>query len=232
LAFDPAAARAWLDQPGGDGLTRAQALGVEEGLFGRGQEHFLATVADVLAARPDGLHRRPDISDVLLWPIPDDEVPDQGPIIIVELSNGVRLASRRQNITDFADRDQRGGAALLSALAHLTAQARLLVDTYVRSRPGPVPVPDATGPAAVSGLATPQGPVFSEEQVSQALNSAADEVLDAVSAGPDGLRDGINLVVNAALSYLTGQAVDLREVVDQNYDEDYTTVLGWIEAAV
>jgi hypothetical protein len=70
---------------------------------------------------------------------------------------------------------------------------------------------------------------FTHTEVLAALNRAADDVLEATNEGPDGLRDAINLVVNAAVSYLTGDAADLAQAVDVNYDEaDLKTVLGWI----
>lgn len=51
LTFNPAAAQAWLRQPSGtDGCTQAESLGIDEDLFGRGLEGFLATIDDLLAA--------------------------------------------------------------------------------------------------------------------------------------------------------------------------------------
>ncbi len=51
LTFDPSAAQAWLHQPSDahPGLTRAEDLGVDEELTGRGAEDFLSTVRCVLA---------------------------------------------------------------------------------------------------------------------------------------------------------------------------------------
>ncbi len=136
LTFDPAAAQAWLRQPGGtDGFTRAESLGVDEDLFGPGLEGFLATIDDLLTAGPDGLCRRADIGAVDLWLIPDGEVLDQGALITVDLSNGIRLATLHQDIKDFAGRDQRGIAAAISALAHIAHQACLLLNAYQRANP-------------------------------------------------------------------------------------------------
>jgi hypothetical protein len=75
-------------------------------------------------------------------------------------------------------------------------------------------------------------PMFSAQQVTDAVNRAADDILDAVDAGDEGLRDAVNLMVNATVAYLTGQAQNLTEVVRQGYDADYQTVLTWIEVAV
>jgi hypothetical protein len=136
LTFDPAAADTWLRQSSGtDGLTRAERLGVHEELFGQGVEGFLSTVDDVLNAGPHGLHRRADITDVLLWLIPDGDLLYQGALITVDLANGVRLASHHQDIKTFADPQQRGIAAALSALAHIANQVCLLLDTYQAANP-------------------------------------------------------------------------------------------------
>src|SRR5205814_4894653 len=121
LTFDPAAAQVWLQQPSDQfaDMTRAESLGVDDELTGPGMEGFLATVDDVLAAQPDGLHRRADITGVELWLIPDGEVLDQGAVITVDLASGVRLASLHQDIKDFTGRSQHGIPAVLDALAHI-----------------------------------------------------------------------------------------------------------------
>ena len=78
----------------------------------------------------------------------------------------------------------------------------------------------------------PAPTMFTEQQVADAVNHAADDILDTVEAGDDGLRDAMNLIVNATLAYLTGQAQNLQHVVEQGYEADYPTVLRWIEVAV
>ncbi len=72
---------------------------------------------------------------------------------------------------------------------------------------------------------------FTEAQVLDALNEAADDILDAVDAGDEGLRDAVNLMVNATLAYLRGEATDLHEVAEGSYGEDLDTILGWIGQA-
>jgi len=234
LTFDRAAVDAWLRQSSGtDGLTRAASLGIDEELFGAGIDGFLSTVDAVLTASPDGLHRRADITGVQLWLVPARDNLDQRAQIIVALANGVRLASPRQDIKDFADRQQRGIAAALSALAHVANQACLLVETYQAADTG---YPGGkTGVAMTTtdptATAASRPDAFTEQQVADALNEAADDILDAVEAGDEGLRDGLNLLVNATLAYLTGQAQDLSEVVEQKYGDDLDTVLRWIEEA-
>ncbi|GAA1673580.1 hypothetical protein [Fodinicola feengrottensis] len=66
------------------------------------------------------------------------------------------------------------------------------------------------------------------EEIVRALNRAADDILDAVNAPGTGLRDGLNLMVNATADYLRNQSSDLRSVIKDNYDASYKTVLGWI----
>ncbi|MEJ3741799.1 hypothetical protein WEI85_00655 [Actinomycetes bacterium KLBMP 9797] len=80
-------------------------------------------------------------------------------------------------------------------------------------------------------LATSELNLFNEQQVGDALNRAADDILDAVGAGDQGLRDAMNLITNAAVAYLTGRAQNLRHVVEQGYEADYPTVLSWIKEA-
>lgn len=70
LLFDPIAATRWLRAASTEhpGTTNADALGVDDELFGRGLEGFLTTVADAFAANPTVLVRRIDVLAVLLWP--------------------------------------------------------------------------------------------------------------------------------------------------------------------
>lgn len=75
-------------------------------------------------------------------------------------------------------------------------------------------------------LPAPAG--FSDEQVSAALNSAADDILAALDAGDHGVRDVVNLLVNAAAHYLQRPGDDLQHVVAANYDTaTLADVLGW-----
>jgi hypothetical protein len=143
LTFDPVAATAWLQTPSTDDpdMTRAESLGIHDEVTGLGLGGFLATVDDVLAAQPHGLHRRPDIIGVELWLIADGEILGRGALITVDLANGVRLCSLHQDVKDFADRDQRGIPAVLSALHHIADQASLVMATYQAANPGYAPDP-------------------------------------------------------------------------------------------
>jgi hypothetical protein len=224
FTIDPDAVRAWLRQPSTEHpeFTNAEALGVDEELTGPGLGGFLRDVRDVLAAAPDGVHRRADVACVDLWLIPDGEVLDQGALITVDLVGGIRLASGHLDVKDFTVRGQLGEAAVLTVLEHIATQVCLLTDRYQAEFEG------QGGPLAGASAAALR---YSEEDVSAAVNQAADDILDAVDAGDAGLRDGVNLLVNATVSYVTGKARDLSEVVEQSYEADYDEVLSWIREA-
>jgi hypothetical protein len=76
----------------------------------------------------------------------------------------------------------------------------------------------------------PARAVFTEQQVVDALNHDAEDILRATDGG-DGLHDAMDLMINAVVGYLTGQATDLHQVVQQRYANTYATVLGWIQEA-
>jgi hypothetical protein len=231
FTVDPDAIRAWLRQPSDDHpeFSNADDLGVDDDVTGLGEADFLPTVRRVLAAEPDGVHRRPDVIRVELWLIPDGEILHQGALITVDLSGGIRLASLHQDAKDFTDHDQRGVSAILSALGHIAVHVCALVDRHEASHPdGRAPASDGvTGSGDAATAAT-----YTKDAVSRAANDAADDILDAVEAGDAGLRDALNLLVNATLGYLTGDAEDLTDLVAINYDEaTYDEVLSWIEEA-
>lgn len=69
---------------------------------------------------------------------------------------------------------------------------------------------------------------FTEQDVSNALNSACDDVLSAIDADDEGVRDALNLLVNVTLEYLTGRSDNVRQAITNTYDEDPSEVLDWI----
>jgi hypothetical protein len=73
---------------------------------------------------------------------------------------------------------------------------------------------------------------YTQEQVSAALNKAADDIIEATEAEDEGLRDALNLMVNAAGSYLWDGAEDLGEVAVKNYDADLDSIVGWIQQGI
>lgn len=72
----------WLRQPSSADLdyTNAEHLGVDEELTAPDSAGS-CDVRDVLAADPNGVHRRTDITRVQLWLVPDGEVLDHGAVI-------------------------------------------------------------------------------------------------------------------------------------------------------
>ena len=72
---------------------------------------------------------------------------------------------------------------------------------------------------------------YTRDQVSQALNQAADEVLgEPEYEDSDVIRDQdmINLMVNLAMGFLEHPGKSKAEIIQENYSEDAETVLGWI----
>jgi hypothetical protein len=65
---------------------------------------------------------------------------------------------------------------------------------------------------------------YTEPQIEQTLNRAADDVLEAIDAPDEGVRDAINLVVNVAMHYLAhpepSDAHSVQAAIDANYELD------------
>lgn len=64
--------------------------------------------------------------------------------------------------------------------------------------------------------------------VAAALNRACDDIIEAAALPDAGVRDALNLLVNAGLAYLDGSAADLAGVTEASYGEPLETVLGWL----
>jgi DNA-binding transcriptional ArsR family regulator len=73
---------------------------------------------------------------------------------------------------------------------------------------------------------------YMDEQVSVAYNKAADEVLEAIDAPDEGVRDAINLIVNAGAFFLKQPDAHLPEAIKDAYQEDAQTVLDWARAGL
>jgi hypothetical protein len=73
---------------------------------------------------------------------------------------------------------------------------------------------------------------YTQDQVSAALNKAADDIIEATEAEDEGLRDALNLMVNAVGSYLWDGSEDLAEVAVKNYDADLDAIVGWIQQGI
>ncbi len=95
-------------------------------------------------------------------------------------------------------------------------ELRALLDGRVIYDPDGLPV------GKLSDVSVTETPTHTSERVSSALNRATDDILEAFEAPATGLHDGLNLLVNAAMSYLNGEAGDLEEVVAANWDAETT----------
>lgn len=73
---------------------------------------------------------------------------------------------------------------------------------------------------------------WTTDEVSAALNRAADDIAEAAEAEDEGLRDALNLMVNATAAYLSGEAEDLVQVAALGYDADLSSILSWIRAGI
>lgn len=67
--------------------------------------------------------------------------------------------------------------------------------------------------------------------VTVALNRAAEDILAAINAPDEGVRDAINAIVNVAAHYLDWPNDTLQEALDASYGDDSVNVLDWIGAA-
>jgi hypothetical protein len=227
VTFDPAALRSWLHEPAGQHSDRADDLGIGE-LFSRAHGGLLAGLDGLLAALADDNTQtvwrlEPGVEYVGLFRTFDGDGCD-GAIIVADLHNRLRLASLHQDPRDFASRESHGVPAAVEALTHLAVTANHIVDQYRLSRV--VAGPDQ--PAGTTGVVA-------------VLNAVADDLLEVADAGDEGLRDALNLTVNAALVYLEHGWIDadpaaarnrLEQVATSNYDEDLDTILGWIDAGI
>lgn len=69
---------------------------------------------------------------------------------------------------------------------------------------------------------------FSYNEISEAINRAASDVEGEIICSEERTTDQINLVVNAALHYLTNPDSDLTDVATSCYEESLDTILEWI----
>lgn len=67
---------------------------------------------------------------------------------------------------------------------------------------------------------------YTRDQVAAAVNAGADCIRDALDVG-DRDTDLINLVVNAALTFLDQPEADFDAVVGANYEASAREVRGW-----
>jgi len=75
----------------------------------------------------------------------------------------------------------------------------------------------------------PPAASYTTARVTAALNIACDRIITATGAPETGLRDGLNLLVNATLACLRAPDTTLGDVAADCYSEPLETVLGWID---
>jgi hypothetical protein len=70
-----------------------------------------------------------------------------------------------------------------------------------------------------------------DADVLRAFNRAADDILEAISAPDEGVRDALNLLVNAGMHYLDNPDSDLNDAIVASYviDDDGRGPLDWIK---
>ena len=89
-------------------------------------------------------------------------------------------------------------------------------------------VAGTAAPAASAASAASAAVTFTVEQVRASLNKACNDIVEAAGAPEDGLRDGLNLLVNATAYYLENADATLEDVAYCNYAEPLETILEWI----
>jgi hypothetical protein len=72
--------------------------------------------------------------------------------------------------------------------------------------------------------------MFTETQVSDTLNKACEDIIEAAQLPETGTRDALNLLVNAASLRLREPEQTLEGVVEQAYGEKLATILDWIDS--
>lgn len=79
-------------------------------------------------------------------------------------------------------------------------------------------------------VSTVPAQTFTHREVVDVLNQACDDLIEAAELGDTGVRDALNLLVNAA-SYYLGHPDDrnLASMVEAHYDDSYEDVIGWID---
>jgi hypothetical protein len=224
VAFQPDLLRSWLAQPDPELGDRAEHLGVNE-LFSRAHGGLLSGLDELLAALAQddaqaAWRLQPGVAHIGLFRTFDGDTCD-GAIIVVDLDDRRRLASLHQEHRDFASMSSHSIDAAIQALDSLTATANTVMAHHLQ----------ATGIEQATSAGT----------MADVLNAVAEDILHLAISGDEGLRDAINLTVNAIPVYLQSgwRTADpdlarqrLEHVAADRYDTDLDTILDWIAAGV
>jgi hypothetical protein len=71
---------------------------------------------------------------------------------------------------------------------------------------------------------------FTETQVSDTLNKACEDIIAAAQLPETGVRDALNLLVNATSIRLRDPEQTLEQIAEQAYQETLATILDWIDS--
>jgi hypothetical protein len=69
---------------------------------------------------------------------------------------------------------------------------------------------------------------YTQDDISKALNRAADDIIEWADLPDRGVRDALNLLVNVTGSYLWGEAETVADAIDEGYDTSPEEVRDWI----
>lgn len=69
---------------------------------------------------------------------------------------------------------------------------------------------------------------YTTDEILKALNRAADDICEAADLPDSGTRDALNLLVNAASTYLKDPDTSLAQAAEDCYDTPLSEILGWI----
>lgn len=70
---------------------------------------------------------------------------------------------------------------------------------------------------------------FSESELAQAANRAAEDILTRIDAGDEGERDLVNLQINATGVYLRDPNATLDDAIRECYQLEPDEVLDWTQ---
>ena len=219
VTFDASLLRVWLQESTGDGDGRAGALGIDES-FSRAHGSLLHGLDYLLAALTDDdeqtiwrLHQ--GVAYVGFFRTYDGDGGD-GAIIIADLDNRLRLASRHQDHRDFASLDSHGTEAAIEALSNLAVKANTIVAAYRTATRADGEVTDRA--VCIYGLTEQQ---YRDLEAALGLQRHALGRYKAWSA-PDGVYLGTQYDLDAAIAYARRTGLRYSETHEIHYQAERT----------
>jgi hypothetical protein len=129
---------------------------------------------------------------------------------------------------DLADEDAAAIAKVKDTQPDNIAEIKDYLHGYLESA---IEAAQADGPQDDAGPVAPAAGrtlVFTETEVSDTLNQACQDIIEAAQLPETGTRDALNLLVNATLVRLREPDQTLEGVAVQSYAEQLSTILDWI----